>query len=140
MDTNGLYQNASMDYLCSGRFESQPWYIGVFAAEEGEPYQGWLWCKNFLELRKLIHDKQSTWCHWNAGWGQWGIDIDDPSGAPYIEVAHKLGVRGLRLAAAPKEKAFPHTSNLHALPRSEEGTWLSSKNTTSLPACLTLEG
>jgi hypothetical protein len=32
---------------------------------------------------------------WNAGWGQWGIDIDDPSAAEYLELMSRLGIDGV---------------------------------------------
>ena len=95
VDSNGVYHNSDMAYTVRRRFESEPWYLGVFGAEADEPFPGWLWYKNFLRMRKIDYDKQLSWCYWNAGWGQWGIDINDASAQPYIELAHRLGVRGI---------------------------------------------
>ncbi len=92
---DGLYQNTDMKYAAIETFESEPWYMGVFQAEPGEPYPGWLWYKTFLQLRKSDHDKQNSWSYWNAGWGQWGIEANDPAALPYIELMHHLGVRGI---------------------------------------------
>jgi len=95
VDSNGVYYNDDMAYTVQDCFESEPWYLGVSSAEAGEPFCGWLWYKNFLRMRKVAYDKQPSWCYWNAGWGQWGIDINDASAQPYIELAHRLGIRGI---------------------------------------------
>jgi hypothetical protein len=92
---DGLYQNADMKYTTAGSFESEPWYVGVFQTEPGEPYPGWLWYKTFLQMRKDEYDKQKSWSYWNAGWGQWGIEVNDPAAPSYIELMHEMGVRGV---------------------------------------------
>lgn len=107
VDEAGVYQNTDMQYTVTGRFESEPWYVGVLAAEEGEPYPGWLWYRHFLELRKAAYDRQSSWSYWNAGWGQWGIDIDDPSAPPYIDLAHRLGIRSIAFGSGGEGKGIP---------------------------------
>lgn len=107
VDSDSVYQNTGMAYSTHERFESEPWYLGVFAAEDGEPYPGWLWYKTFLELRKTAHDRQSSWCYWNAGWGQWGIDFDDPSAPAYIELAHQLGARGIAFGSGIAGRGLP---------------------------------
>jgi hypothetical protein len=94
VDDDGVYQNKDMAYTAPGRFESEPWYVGVFDKEAGEPFPGWLWYKSFLELRKLAHDKQRSWSYWNGGWGQYGIEVDQPRAETFIELAHKIGIRG----------------------------------------------
>jgi hypothetical protein len=95
IDGEGNYQNAATALKVDGRFAAEPWYLGVFQAEPGEPYPGWLWYRHFLEIRKADWDRQSHWSYWNAGWGQWGIELDDPSAPPYIELAHRLGIRSI---------------------------------------------
>ena len=107
VDDSGVYQNADIACRVEGRFESEPWYLGVFQAEESEPYAGWLWYKNFLEMRKAAYDKQELWSYWNAGWGQWGIDIDDASAPPYIDLAHQLGVRSIAFGSGDAGKGLP---------------------------------
>jgi hypothetical protein len=94
VDANGLYFNGE-DTRSLPRFTSEPWYVGVFETEPGEPWAGWLWYKTFLERRKAEHDRQPSWCYWNAGWGQWGIDIYHPAARPYIDLAARLGVRSI---------------------------------------------
>ena len=92
---DGVYQNTEMAYTSPGRLESEPWYLGVFRNEAGEPFPGWLWYRTFLQARKDAHDKEPCWSYWNAGWGQWGIDVDDPSAASCLELARKMGIRGI---------------------------------------------
>jgi hypothetical protein len=112
IDESGTYLNRKMDYRSDGRFESEPWYVGVFTVEEGEPYPGWLWYKTFLELRKKSYDPQTSWSYWNAGWGQWGIDIDDPSVAQYLELIDQLGVRAVAFGSGASGKGIPTYVNL----------------------------
>ncbi len=112
VDDRGIYLNREMNYRSEGRFESEPWYVGVFAVEEGEPYPGWLWYKSFLQLRKGACDRQSSWSYWNAGWGQWGIDIDDPSIAPYLELIARLGVRAVAFGSGGSGKGIPVYADL----------------------------
>ncbi len=92
---DGVYENRHLDYEFEGEFHSQPWYLGVFRNEEAEPYRGWLWYKSFLEIRKGRGDRRASWSYWNAGWGQWGIDIDDRTAAPYIDLIQSLGIRSV---------------------------------------------
>src|SRR5690606_1696167 len=63
---NGLYQNNAMNFETEDPFTSEPWYLGVFQPEEGEPYPGWFWYRTFLVERKLEHDQQRTYAIWNA--------------------------------------------------------------------------
>jgi hypothetical protein len=95
VDKDGVYQNTQIGYETAGRFEAAPWYVGVLAAEPGEPFTGWLWYKNFLTMRKREIDKQSSWSYWNAGWGQWGIEMSDPVAEHYVELAARMGIRGI---------------------------------------------
>jgi hypothetical protein len=94
VDSDGLYFNGE-DTRSLTHFTSEPWYVGVFQSEPGEPWAGWLWYKTFLEWRKAEHDRQPNWCYWNAGWGQWGLDINDRSAPPYVDLAARLGVRSI---------------------------------------------
>lgn len=107
VDDQGVYQNNNLSYPLSSAFQSEPWYLGVFRAEEGEPYPGWLWYKQFLQMRKASHDKQTSWSYWNAGWGQWGIDIDSPSAPPYIDLIDRLNVRGICFGEGLEGKGIP---------------------------------
>lgn len=107
VDENKVSQNCGMNFPVNKRFESEPWYVGVFGVEAGEPYPGWLWYKTFLQQRKLAHDKQPVWSYWNAGWGQWGIDLDDPAAGPYIELIHQLGVRQIAFGSGYSGKGIP---------------------------------
>lgn len=107
VDETGVYQNTHMRFAVRDRFESEPWYVGVFAPEAGEPYPGWLWYKTFLQQRKLAYDKQPHWSYWNAGWGQWGIDVDDPNAAPYIALARQLGIRQICFGSGCYGKGVP---------------------------------
>lgn len=95
VDEPGLYHNTGMNHATHGKFKSEPWYLGVFAGEPGEPFAGWLWYKNFLRIRKMEYDKRGVWSYWNAGWGQWGIEIDDPMALPHIAFARQLGIRSI---------------------------------------------
>jgi hypothetical protein len=90
---DGVYQSNDMDFDAAETFLSEPWYVGVFATEPDEPYPGWHCYRAFLEQRKREHDKQRSWSMWNAGWGQWGIDVDDPAGPDYIALAGRLGLK-----------------------------------------------
>ena len=112
VDSDGVYGNTKMAYVAPGRLDSEPWYLGVFEDEEAEPYPGWLWYKTFLYLRKIAHDKQSSSCEWNAGWGQWGIDIDNPAATPYIELARKLGVHVIAFGDDAMGKGMPAYAEL----------------------------
>jgi hypothetical protein len=94
-DEDGRYFNADMAWQQSGEFQSEPWYLGVFMNEPGEPYPGWTWYKSYLERTKSSMAKHAAWFSWNAGWGQWGIDIDDPAAGDYLELMHRLGVDGV---------------------------------------------
>lgn len=107
VDESGVYQNADMAYTHEGIFESEPWYVGVYTAEAGEPFPGWLWYKNFLHCRKAAYDKQKCWSYWNAGWGQWDIDIDDPAAGPFLELMHRLGVRSIGFGSGSDGKGIP---------------------------------
>jgi hypothetical protein len=92
---DGTFANAKTNWQQSGAFESEPWYIGVFATETGEPYAGWSWYHAYLERSKAAARKHATWFSWNAGWGQWGIDIDDSTAGPYLELMNRLGINGV---------------------------------------------
>lgn len=107
VDERGVYQNSDMGFAAQGRFESEPWYLGVLRAEHGEPYTGWLWYRSFLEQRKAEYDKQASWCYWNGGWGQWGIDVDDASAPRYLELAHRLGIRSFAFGGGLVGKGIP---------------------------------
>jgi hypothetical protein len=105
--SDGIYENRAMNYDAPrGGFESEPWYVGVFKAEPGESYPGWLWYRTFLQMRKSAHDKQKSWSYWNAGWGQWGVEIDDPSAKDCIELARKLGVRSIAFGSGGSGKGL----------------------------------
>lgn len=93
VDAGGVYHNVDMGFDAGREFCSEPWYVGVFASEAGEPYPGWLWYRHFLERRKMAHDRQACWTYWNLGWGQWGIDVDNPLAGAYLEFARDLGIR-----------------------------------------------
>lgn len=92
VDKDGVYQNNDMQYACDHTFLSEPWYIGLLAPEPGEPWVGWSWYKTFLEDRKAEHDRQKAWCHWNAGWGMPGIDVDHPRAEECLQFAKMLGL------------------------------------------------
>jgi hypothetical protein len=94
VDPDGLYFNGE-DERPRHDFTSEPWYVGMFQSEADEPWPGWLWYKTFLEWRKAEHDREPSWCYWNAGWGQWGLDINNPAAPPYIDLAARLGVRNI---------------------------------------------
>ncbi len=104
---DGTYENREMGLAVNERFESEPWYVGVFRREEGEPYPGWLWYRSFLQLQKSAEDRQETWCYWNAGWGQWGIDVDDPSAEKYIDLARRLGISSIAFGSGGSGKGVP---------------------------------
>ncbi len=95
VDKDGVYQNTKIEYEIAGRFEAAPWYVGVLAAEVGEPFTGWLWYKNFLTMRKREIDKQPSWSYWNVGWGQWGVEMDDPVAHQCVDLATRMGIRGI---------------------------------------------
>ena len=104
---DALYENRDMQYAAwQGRFESEPWYVGIFAAEAGEPYPGWLWYRTFLHMRKSAHDKHQSWSYWNAGWGQWGIEIDEPSAVDVVNLAHRLGIRSIAFGSGGSGKGI----------------------------------
>jgi len=107
VDERGVYQNSDMGFPVGGLFESEPWYLGVLRAEDGEPYTGWLWYRAFLEERREEYDKQASWCYWNAGWGQWGIDVDDPSAPRYLKLAHRLGIRSFLFGGGLVGRGIP---------------------------------
>ena len=95
VDDFGIYRNTDMDYPVNHRYESEPWYIGVFCDEEGDPFPGWLWYKCFLQKCKDEHDSRKSYSCWNAGWGQWGIEPDDLSALDYVALMQRLGVQGV---------------------------------------------
>lgn len=112
VDAAGVYQNVGMKFPVESQgFLSEPWYAGIFRQEPGEPFAGWLWYKTFLELRKAGHDKHLSWSYWNAGWGQWGIEVDNnPLGPPataYIDLMKRLGVRGICFGGGDHGKHVP---------------------------------
>lgn len=95
VDKDGVYRNDNSAYPLSGRYASEPWYVGVFQTEPGEPYPGWLWYKTYLHVKKEQTDKQPWWAKWNGGWGQWGLNIEDATTKPYVELAQKLSLKTL---------------------------------------------
>ncbi len=113
-----IYRNSEMQYRSGSKFESEPWYLGVFVAEEGEPYAGWLWYKQFLQQRKLAADSLPFSACWNAGFGQWGIDIDSPAVVDFVPLVAGLGIRqigfggGLRHPAIAEYVALIRSSPL----------------------------
>ncbi len=92
---DGIYENTSMGWEQTGAFETEPWYIGVFAEEPGEPYPGWMWYRTYLQRAKQALAKHDAWFSWNAGWGQWGVDIDDPAAGQYLALMKRLGINGV---------------------------------------------
>lgn len=92
---DGVYQNANMQCRTARRFESEPWYIGVFRPEAGEPYSGWLWYKTFLQERKLAYDKQRSYFLWNTRSGYDFVPIDDSALLQYVPITTQLGLNGL---------------------------------------------
>ena len=103
---DGSYENTDMGQDLSSPFTSAPWYVGVFQNEAGEPFPGWLWYRHFLDRRKKNQDCRKSFSYWNAGWGQWGIDIDDPSAAPYIRLASELGIEGIAFGSGLRGKGL----------------------------------
>jgi len=96
VDGDGIYQNADMKFTCpQSEFVSEPWYVGIIHKEDGEEFPGWLWYKAFLHVRKSTYDTQKSWCFWNAGWGHFGLGINDPQGPEYIEMVRRLGINGI---------------------------------------------
>jgi hypothetical protein len=92
---DGLYQNTGMDYQAAGRFEAEPWYLGVFKPEPGEPYPGWFWYKTFLSERKLAYDKQRSYALWNARSGYSFLPISNPDLLNFVGTAEKVGLDGI---------------------------------------------
>lgn len=92
VDGGGTYRNDDMRFPVNEGFESAPWYLGVFQPEPGEPYPGWHWYKAFLQQRKDEYDRRPCWFHWNAGWGQWGIDMNHTDADVYFDLCQALGL------------------------------------------------
>lgn len=92
---DGSYRNTRMDYATTGRFDAEPWYVGVFQPEAGEPYAGWLWYKTFLGERKLAHDKRRSYFLWNARSGYDFRPISDPNILDYVGTAEAIGLNGV---------------------------------------------
>ena len=92
---DGTYVNTDMKWSQTGEFVAEPWYVGVFATEAGEPYPGWLWYREYVQRTKMAAAKHDAWFSWNAGWGQWGVDIDDPVAPKYLELMSRLGITGV---------------------------------------------
>ncbi|MFH1023904.1 MAG: hypothetical protein V1809_11025 [Planctomycetota bacterium] len=95
VDKDGVYRNDNAAYPLSGRYVGEPWYVGVFQTEPGDPHPGWAWYKACLHVKKEQTDKQPWWAEWNGGWGQWGLNIEDATTKPYIELTQKLGLKTL---------------------------------------------
>jgi hypothetical protein len=96
LDEGGIYRNDKTAWQQSGRFEAEPFYVGVFADAPGEPYAGWTWYRTYLDrAKKAAAAKHPTWLSWNAGWGQWGIDIDDATAGDYLRLMKNLGIDGV---------------------------------------------
>lgn len=109
---DGSYQNADMRFDAGERFESEPWYVGILRTETGDPYPGWSWYRAFLHQRKRACDKLRCWSMWNAGWGQWGIDVDDPSAPECIAFAAGLGIREFLFGSGIMGKGVGETTRL----------------------------
>jgi hypothetical protein len=92
---DGLYQNTKMNYQANGHFEAEPWYVGVFQPEAGEPYAGWFWYKTFLSERKLAYDKQRSYALWNARSGYAFLPISNPDLLNFVGTAKKIGLDGI---------------------------------------------
>lgn len=92
---DGVYQNTGMKYATEGRFVSEPWYVGVFQPELGEPYAGWLWYKAFLETRKLAYDKLPSYVLWNARSGYSFNPINNPDLLGFVATARQIGLSGI---------------------------------------------
>lgn len=99
---DGLYQNTGMNYETEGRFDAEPWYLGVFKAEQGEPYSGWLWYRTFLQERKLAYDKQSSYSIWNARSGYDFRPISDPNILTFVDAATRIGLDGVSTGLASR--------------------------------------
>ena len=93
-DDDGTFANTDMAWEQPGPFESEAWYLGVFADEPGEPYPGWMWYRTYLQRAReeAFSNRAAASFTWNAGWGQWGIDIDDASAGQYLELMKQLGI------------------------------------------------
>lgn len=89
---DGVYWNDGMDYEAGVEFESAPWYVGVFRVEPEEPYAGWSWYRAFLHQQKRERHQRRAWAMWNAGWGQWGVDVDTPDAPRFMALAERLGL------------------------------------------------
>ena len=89
---DGLCENRDADCPLKGDIRFEPFYVGVFRPEPGEPYAGWLWYRTFLEDRKRERDCQSAWCHWNAGWGMSETEVNSPHAAECLDLAERLGI------------------------------------------------
>ena len=92
---DGTYANNDMNWRQGGGFESEPWHVGVFAVEPGEPYPGWFWYRAYLERTRDAAGMDDPRFTWNAGWGQWGVDIDDPVARDYLALMSRLGIDGV---------------------------------------------
>jgi hypothetical protein len=46
-------------------------------------------------MRKREIDRQPSWSYWNLGWGQWGVEMDDPVADRCVELATHMGVGGM---------------------------------------------
>jgi hypothetical protein len=92
---NGVYQNTGMNFQTEGRFDAEPWYVGVFQPEAGEPYPGWFWYKTFLSERKLAHDKQRSYSLWNARSGYSFQPINNPDLLNFVGTAKAIGLKGI---------------------------------------------
>lgn len=97
---DGLYQNTGMNYETTGRLDAEPWYLGVFQSEEGEPYPGWLWYRTFLQERKLAYDKQRSYSIWNARSGYDFRPISDPNILTFVNTASAIGLDGVSTGLA----------------------------------------
>ena len=91
----GVYQNGGMDFQSEGRFDAEPWYVGVFQPEPGEAYPGWFWYKTFLSERKLAHDKQRSYSLWNARSGYSFQPINNPDLLNFVGTAKAIGLQGI---------------------------------------------
>jgi len=94
LDAAGVYRNDEMNFATPEPFAGEPWHLGVFRREAGEPWDGWLWYRHFLQLRKDTHDKHTHYSHWNLGWGHWSLELDDDADA-CLDLAGRIGIRGV---------------------------------------------
>lgn len=95
VDGQGVYGNDTDGFPLQGPFMGEPFLVGVFQDEPGDSFPGWAWYKAYLQVKKEQEDRQGWYTSWNGGWGQWGLNIEDPATRPYIDLAQRLGLKML---------------------------------------------